>query len=97
MPGARNNPLLVYYNNYIYMMSGIAEYNPNPYTPEFFRYNIAAQLWENITNPESIYTFRYNTQARASGDQLFLFPGLDEFGNIENSIWRCNLSDPTFA
>ena len=87
-----------YYDNYIYLAAGQATSSPNMYPGDFFRYNLLAKTWENITNPSSSYISRYFTGSALINCYFYLLPGWNSYlaADVQNYM-RVDLDSSDFA
>ena len=87
-----------YYDNYIYLAAGQATSSPNMYPGGFFRYNLLAKTWENITNPSSSYISRYFAGSALINCYFYLLPGWNSYlaADVQNYM-RVDLDSSDFA
>ena len=92
MPDAVQQPSVVYFNDYIYVLGG---YRSNSFFNRsagcFYRYSLIQDKWENITN-DSYSLIPISCPTLIYQDLLYVIFGTYTFAN-SNLIFRVNLTD----
>ncbi|CAG9313184.1 unnamed protein product [Blepharisma stoltei] len=94
-----NAPTIQYWNGYIYLAGGqgihgtASEYNHN-----FFRYDLANSVWEDITSSSNPYSYRYLTGSAIYNDEFYLLFGWsDLIGADLGNIMKVSLTGSNYS
>jgi len=80
------------YNSKLYVTGG---YNDDNYFDNLLVYDIESDTWETIGS-DLTFLRRYRHASIVIGNDLYIFGGIDESGNLLNDLWRINLNDLSF-